>query len=329
MTAKEIATEYGADITRMRAVEGSSFGKSSLRAWLASRGVKASVSKCAHVMRYWQREHDTPKAKPVPVRREIPVTTTGSVKRTAILSDLHFPFEDTSLVQRILTWLETQFLHRVILNGDVLDCKSISKFSGARDYPLEDEFKRVNVFLDQLTAAARTKNPACEIHWIDGNHEARLEHYMNRQADKLIGIVDVNGDGIISIPHLLNLRARGITYRTYKQVLRLPGGLFIEHGDRVSKHSGYTAKNIQTDKGGSVAVGHVHRIGAHYKRDRMGFHRAFEIGCLCLTNPEYITEASANWQQGFMLIDYFTDDLWFHQQVYVQGGRFVIDGKLW
>lgn len=250
-------------------------------------------------------------------------------RRTVILSDIHLPFEDTPLVQKVISWLETQPLERLILNGDQLDFKSISRYKGARDYPLEDELARGNAFLDQITAAARARNPFCEIIWHDGNHEFRLQAYLEREADRLVGLKNRDGDAVVSIPALLNLRERNIRYRTYHQVTRLPGGLFVEHGDRVSKNSAGTVLNVVRDKGASVAIGHVHRVGAYYKKDRSGLHRGFETGCLCITDPDYITEDSANWQQGFLVVDYTDETTWWAQQVVVQAGRFMADGRVY
>lgn len=255
-------------------------------------------------------------------------TLAPGVSRTIILSDIHIPFEQTELVQKILAWVSTQHATRVILNGDTMDCASISKFSDALSYPLQDEIERTRVFLDQIQDAARERNPSVELHWHDDNHEVRLERYLAKNADKLAGVMDTNGDPVVSIPHLLDLRGRGWRYRTYHQTLRLPGDLWVEHGDRVSKHSGYTAKNLVADKGGSIIIGHVHRLGIHYKRDRLGLHRGIESGCLCRLDPQYMTADSANWQQGFMIVDHRADS-WWHQPVLVQDGRFVVDGELW
>lgn len=291
-----------------------------------SRAISQAYSQLRREPEY--AKHDTQKLTPQKyfINNNTPQTIQ---KRDVILSDIHIPYDDITLIQKILAWITTQHLNSIILNGDTLDCGKIGKFATADDYPLEDEIQRGRVFLDQLQEAATTQNKNCKIHWIDGNHENRILHYLQKDAERISGLKDINGDGVISIPSLLNLRQRGITYRTYKQTLKLTDDLYVEHGDRVSKHSGYTAKNLITDKGGSIIVGHVHRVGAHYKQDRNGLHRGYESGCLCTLSPDYVTEESANWQQGFIVVDHYEGGRWWVNQVLVQDGDFVIDGVLY
>jgi len=249
--------------------------------------------------------------------------------RIVLLSDVHIPYDDQGLVRKVLEWLRTTVAQRVILNGDILDFEGISKFADDHAVPLEDEIARAGVFLDAVVEAAKTNNPHCKFDFTAGNHEDRLQKYVIRNAQKLETLVDKHGDAVVSLPHLLDLRARGIRYRGYKEIIKLPGGLYVEHGDKVSKHSAYTAKNVQTDKGGSVIIGHTHRVGAYFKKDRTGFHRAYEQGCLRDLNPKWVTAESANWQQGFGIIDYYDDEVWWYQQVLVQNGRFLVDGSIW
>lgn len=144
-----------------------------------------------------------------------------------------------------------------------------------------------------------------------------------------MGIVASDGYEVVSIPHLLRLKDRNIAHLKYSQVLELGAGLFVEHGDRVSKNSGQTAMNMVKDKGASVVMGHVHRLGVYNKTDRLGIHTGIEGGCMCELDPTDITDRSANWQGGFTIVDFDNTvaDTWAFQPVAWLGKSFYADGK--
>ena len=248
--------------------------------------------------------------------------------RAVILSDIHVPYSNFALISKITKWMSKQYLHTVIINGDFLDCASISKFSTPESPSLELEIEMGLQLLEEIVTAARKKNPKCKIVWHDGNHEYRLQLYMQKEAKQLAGLKDEFGVRTISIPSLMRLRKQSISYKTYKNgVTKLCHDLYVEHGDRVSKHAGYTAKTVQTDKGASVIVGHVHRCGCYTKKDRTGFHRAYECPCLCTLDPDYISAGSANWSNGFMVIDWDKKQ-WWAQQVLALDNDFMVDGRV-
>lgn len=260
------------------------------------------------------------------LQRELGKRQPSRVRRFVVLSDIHVPYEDKALVDKVLSWLHTQRLTGLILNGDTMDCESISSFLSLEEIPLEDEVDQTNDLLDRIEDAVG-RDP--EKIWHDGNHEKRLQTFLASNAKKLAGLQDRYGDRLLSIPHLLRLRERGWQYKTYQEVTRLVGELYVEHGDRTSKHSGQTAKAVQNDKGGSVIVGHVHRVGEYIKSDRNGYHEGYEQGCLCTLNPSYITEDSTNWQHGFAIVDVYDDLSWWVQVVKVKGGKFIVDGEVY
>jgi predicted phosphodiesterase len=253
----------------------------------------------------------------------------GETSRVVVASDFHFPDENTPLVQKWLSWLATVRVDRLVLLGDVMDAMSVSRFLVEDEVSLEDEVARTNAFLDQVTEAARAVNPACHIDFLEGNHEERITRYLYRNAGKLVGL-QVDGEPVVGLPHLLRLRERRISHYRYQQVIRLPGNLWLEHGDSVSVNSAATVMNAVRRKGGSIVIGHVHRIGAYYKKDRDGFHRGYEIGAMCSLEPRYMTAQSANWQNGWAVIDYLGGtDKWWLTQVVVQDGKFVWEGRVY
>jgi predicted phosphodiesterase len=255
---------------------------------------------------------------------------TANKKRVVIASDFHVPHINKPLVETFLRWLKKEYIDHLVINGDFLDAEPISRFVGSHKHTLADEIWQGKALLSQLQKAARACNSDARITFIEGNHEARLTKFMLSNAKEIMGIMAADGYEVVSVPHLLNLKDRKIDHLTYSQVLELGAGLFVEHGDRVSKNAGQTAMNVVKDKGASVVLGHVHRQGMYYKTDRQGVHVGVEAGCMCTLDPSYITDKSANWQGGFAIADFDTsesDGAFALQLVPWLNGKIYVDGK--
>lgn len=244
-----------------------------------------------------------------------------------ILNDIHFPYHDEAILESVMHYIYDSQVDMVVLNGDTLDCEALSTFQDADRAPFGEELDLARSFIKQLTKIARHNNADCEFVWIDGNHEARLEKYLARQAPELLGL-SVEGNKVLSIRNLMGLDELGWQYLSYSEFLALPGDLYIQHGHKVSKHSSSSVGNSMRDQGGSVIIGHVHRLGAFYVTNRLGTFRGFENGCLC-KQPKYLPKDSANWQRGFCKVTYTDETTWHVQQAFIQEGKFMMDGKLY
>ena len=77
--------------------------------------------------------------------------------------------------------------------------------------------------------------------------------------------------------------------------------------------------------GGSMSHGHSHRLGMYLKTDSRGTIGAYEMGCLCGLNPEYVS-GIPNWQQGFGVFN-FDKDRFFCQQIPIIKNEFIYGGK--
>jgi len=250
-----------------------------------------------------------------------------SHRNIIILNDIHFPYHDEEILETIMYYIYESQVDMVILNGDTLDCQALSTFQDADRAPFSEEIDLARSFIKQLTKIAKHNNSECEFVWIDGNHEARLEKYLVRQAPELLGL-SVEGNKVLSIRNLMGLDELGWQYLSYSDFLALPGDLYVQHGHKVSKHSSSSVGNSMRDQGGSVIIGHVHRLGAFYVTNRLGTFRGFENGCLC-KQPKYLPKDSANWQRGFCKVTYTDETTWHVQQAFIQDGKFMMDGKLY
>ena len=128
---------------------------------------------------------------------------------------------------------------------------------------------------------------------------------------------------MITIEELLGLKPLEIQYIPYGEGIEYEG-LYITHGDVISKHSGWTAKAHYERYGGCGMVGHSHRLGSYFKTERIDTYGWWENGCLCDLQPEYVNYP--NWCQGFS-IGYFTNDRFFIEQVPIIDHKFMVEGK--
>lgn len=212
-------------------------------------------------------------------------------EKAIFLGDWHYPLADEHTAEiafKFLSWFKP---HALFILGDFLDCGSVSKFVNNPDRALDLQ-------ADCDAGAAVLKRlrrtcPGATIKVLEGNHERRIVKYLWSGAKELSKL------RCLQLPNLLQLGDIGALYYDVYQPVRWHG-LHVEHGDRASKHSGYTARAMLEARGVSGISGHTHRLGAYYRTDESGVKAWFENACLCRLDMEYIIGA-ANWQHGFSL----------------------------
>lgn len=143
-----------------------------------------------------------------------------------------------------------------IIGGDFPDGDSISAHLRDRSATysrLIDEVGPVNEGLDELESLG-----AKELHYIAGNHESRLERYIQENAPAF--------DGLVSWPQLLNLAKRGWSWTPYKKTLRI-GKLNVTHD--TGKAGPNAHRSAAASYMGSTVINHTHRL-AYEVRGRIG-----------------------------------------------------------
>lgn len=247
------------------------------------------------------------------------------IKKLVAASDFHIPFYDPILLDLFYHFLADFKPDILVINGDFLDCASISKFDKV---PHRHRFKNDLEIGKKILRKFRDILPNAEIYYIEGNHSFRLRQYIIRNAPELYEIYPTLKD----LLELDQLRIEWIGTKesasrwidTYKRF----GQLYIGHFDRVNKHSGMTAKALVEDKGISVAQAHVHRLGQYNKRLEDGTQLVgLEMGCMCDLDPNYM--GHANWQSGWLVV-YLDQDgsgRFHHTLIHALGYRFFFNGK--
>lgn len=251
-------------------------------------------------------------------------STAGGVKSLVIFNDVHIPFHHKQGCQNVLQFCEDMQPDHVVINGDFLDCYSVSIFPKEPGMPnLQSEIDEGAAFLKDL----RRRCPDAEMDYLEGNHEERLKRLV-KQQHSLYGL------RALTIPSLLGLDKLNIRYHAYKHPVNFGarGILTVVHGHKVSKHSAYSAKAHLLDDGyQNVIIGHTHRMGFYYHDGHMGRRRAYENGGLFDKQKlDYVV--GPNWQMGFCVVYLREDDpdfLQVHPIEMTDSGSFVWNGKVY
>jgi hypothetical protein len=212
---------------------------------------------------------------------------------------------------------------KVVLHGDNLDLPELSRYRLTPVFARTTQatVDRAGLFAAQLRAAAGDE---CTIEWIEGNHELRLSTYIIDNAKAAFGLKRANAPDswpVLSVPHLCNLDAHGVTYLAGYPAAEtwINHRLRVVHGDHVASN-GSTAHKYLANERSSVVYGHVHRREwAERTRPTHDGPRtilAMSPGCLCRTDGAVPSTKSGmdlngvpvsnveDWQQGVAVFSY-------------------------
>lgn len=210
-----------------------------------------------------------------------------------VLSDIHLPFHDKNAVMAALEAGVSAGMTDIILNGDTLDCYSISthdKNPSLTDF--QYEISQGKQFLQLL----REGFPDIRIWMKEGNHENRLERLLMKKAPELLGLPSFSWESI------LDLSVADVTFVEGHRHFNL-SGITVWHGHEFRGSGGvYPARWLHLKTGGLNAMcGHFHRSSSYGDRDASGkHHTSYSLGCLCDLAPKYMPVNK--WVLGFAIV---------------------------
>lgn len=245
-----------------------------------------------------------------------------SVKRIAVVSDIHVPFECKNALNTFFSWLNDFKPHKVVLNGDILDLAACSLHKDAdAGRVLAEELEAGNRFLDRLRAIVGT---SCEIFYNEGNHEARFNSFIKTKAPAL--------NGLTSLPEALRLDKRRIKWLPYSgdNVLFVTPKLGITHG--FAHGVNYTRATL-LKYNISVIVGHAHRPEASkvpvIGQDGQHTRGCWGSGCLVpVTHVSYMKQPTG-WTQGWTAVYALPSGDFSVYPVDLHNGKVVWNGKVY
>lgn len=232
---------------------------------------------------------------------------------TLVLSDVHLPYTNHPAFKAALEDGQAQGCTSVILNGDFLDFHRVSRYgNNPGTVSVAKEIEYGNAALDEI----QERFPDATIIYKLGNHEDRLEAYINENAPELAGLGT-------TVAELLRLEERGIIF-TGRRITTF-GDLLIDHGDAVRGIGGIdpARKAAQKFPGWNVLVGHTHRGESRYFCDATGKEtHTHVLGHLGEVAPEY--HPFNNWRLGWGIIEEVDGTVRVDNMVYDNGKVFNV-----
>ncbi len=217
-----------------------------------------------------------------------------------VVSDTQAPFHDLGCVAIVLEYIRQQKPAHLLLNGDILDCFTISSYdrganAGYRQLKTEWEVSDREV-VEPIYRAATEANEDVKITFIEGNHEFRLQRlYGKLQRADLMALFDF----IPSIQSFFKLKERGIKYVASKAgngIFDFTPHLKVMHGSL----GGVNPAKAHYDKFHCNLIhGHTHRAMTWAFKSAAGAeHVAMAAGCLC-KEPDWLD--FDQWTRGFIV----------------------------
>ena len=214
----------------------------------------------------------------------------ADLERLWLIGDVHSPFHDKQSWDLMVRALADFKADTLVSLGDFVDFFSVSHWSKnpERAFSLKEEIETASALLDELEA----RTPGAKRIFVAGNHEDRLQRYLQDKAPELFQFIDV--------PKLLKLAERGWEYVPYKQSIRL-GKLNITHD--VGSAGRYNAFRALDTFQSPVVTGHTHRLSYVVEGDATGDTQvSAQFGWLGdVEQVDYIhrTRALREWTRGF------------------------------
>ncbi len=202
-------------------------------------------------------------------------------KKIVSISDLHVPFTNIEYLEEVFT--KHRGADKLIINGDLFDCYSISSYGKANIIHLVDEYVLATKIVDK----------ACklfdEVEIIEGNHDEREDRYkkeINPELKFLLSkpLLQRVADGDRYNPATKKWTTVTNSNLSFCQSwFSMTGKAMFAHPSKYRKHEAtvsfdtyeyFQKKGYVMD---CVVVGHVHRLNVAYTNRAL----LIEQGCLC------------------------------------------------
>lgn len=237
-----------------------------------------------------------------------------------VLGCAHVPFHNEALVKAITHMMSEVEFEGLILNGDFLDCNSLSghdrgKFTAIPGLDLRKEYEGGREVLGDLL---RWLKPEALKAYMYGNHEDRYQRYIgDMQNAKTPPPSPTEG---------LKLLQQGFkVIESYASgYMTLGKHLDIIHGIYYNSHCSKT--HIDRFRG-SVLFAHTHRVQSYVEGQTGGFN----IGWLGNKDHKAFSYADrgvkASWQNGFAVVTIDDNGDYYVNQVFCNNNKFYYNSK--
>lgn len=218
------------------------------------------------------------------------------MKRAIVLADIHFGKDSKKILKPVEKYMGDEKWDYLIYLGDTLDLDCISHHN--KDKLRKVEGKRIlqeyNLANEMLDRHQNLVGDSCEVVFVMGNHESRVERYIDANPSL---------EGLIEVKNGLRLKERSI-----REVRCYPDGEVFKIGKLMFTHGSFTssqpAKKHLEAYNSSIVFGHLHSP-SHYtgvSYDKKDVKTAYGLGCLCNYEQDYMGKAPSKWKQSFGVV---------------------------
>jgi len=224
------------------------------------------------------------------------------ITRAIVIPDLQVPYEDKRSLKAVEQYMADHQWDYYINLGDFMDFDMISKYNKGYLRTIEgrrilEDYKKGNAILDRHQSIIRKKNKNAKFVLLEGNHEFRIERYLDENPQMT---------GMLEVENALRLKERG-----FKYVRCSRDGEDFKLGKAHFIHGLYTndahAKKHVMRWGKNIFYGHLHDVQS-YSLVHKGEDNTIvgqSLGCLCEYRQSYIKGNPTNWQQAFAIFYFF------------------------
>lgn len=220
----------------------------------------------------------------------------SEVYKVIVIPDLQVPYHDKRSLDAVEQYMADERWDEYVNLGDFLDLDMISTYSKGQirlneGKRISEVYRKGNEILDRHQAIIRAKNPKAKFNLLEGNHDFRMERYIDEHPET---------EGMLEIENGLCLEKRNMRYvKCYSkgELLKL-GKAYFHHGlSTTTSH----AKKMVEHFGVNIFYGHTHDVQMHSKvqwgKDKTLVGQS--LGCLCDYEQDYIKQNPTNWQHAF------------------------------
>lgn len=217
--------------------------------------------------------------------------------------DIHAPGENSQLLSASLRLLKDFQPDYFVNLGDLIDAYAISSFNRdpARLLSLEEEIEFGKSYWKTIRSII---GKDAEAHYIGGNHEQRLQTYLQGKAPELSKLKNLTWE------KLMDLDKYNVKFYKPHERLIFHGVFECTHGDRVRPKSGYSAHQEFEKRWLSGCAAHVHRLAKVFSTINGKTFCWCELGHMSGMDHgfEYLKGCKPNWQAGMGVAYLYQDD---------------------
>lgn len=249
--------------------------------------------------------------------------------------DTHGSSIDSDAWNAFLADMETLRPSQVVHLGDIIECGGwlaahhTTNYVAQTEYTYSDDTIAGNLMCDRLQGVC----PDAEIHFIEGNHDARIETWAITTAQRQRADVDFLIKRLAP-KYLLEIEKRGIHWWSRSEVhpgsvvggtIKL-GKCFFTHPSSSSKHH---AAATAAKFGNNVVYGHTHRADFYPGGDIEGKEwAAWSPGCLCKLRKYWHHTEPFRHNHGYHIQLVKSDGTFLGINVPIIGGKSYMTGLL-